>query len=54
MIPSRGGPATSIHVFRPRAQLLRHKHSQAREIMTESAAPQDAADSRAHTLLAFT
>ena len=37
MIPSRGGPATSIHVFRPRAQLLRHKHSQAREIMAESA-----------------
>ena len=37
MIPSRGGPATSIHVFRPRAQPLRHKHTQAREIMAESA-----------------
>ena len=36
MIPSRGGPATSIHVFRPRAQPLRHKHTQARDIMAES------------------
>ena len=54
MIPSRGGPATSIHVFRPCAQPLRHKHTQARDIMAESATPQDAANSRSHARLAFT